>query len=71
MLFYSKLNCENKTYDFKFLLIMPHRFSNDLFALEKCRILYIDNLTSKKKFGYQAVNEHSADKVVIAHIFEI
>ena len=51
---------------------MPRRFLNDLFALKKCRILHIDNLTSnKKKFGYQAFNEHSADKLVIAYIFEI
>ena len=51
---------------------MPRKFSNDLFALKKCRILHIENLTSnKKKFGYQAFNEHSADKLVVAYIFEI
>ena len=27
---------------------MPRRFSNDLFALNKCSILHIDNLTSNK-----------------------
>ena len=51
---------------------MPRKFSNDLFALKKCCILHIENLTSnKKKFGYQAFNEHSADKLVVAYIFEI
>ena len=29
--------------------IMLGRFLNDLFALKKCRILYIENLTSYKK----------------------
>ena len=28
---------------------MPRRFSNDLFALKKCRILHIENLTCNKK----------------------
>ena len=55
----------------KFLSIIPRRFLNDLFALKKCRILHIDNLASNKKFGYQAFNEHSADKLVIAYIFQI
>ena len=49
---------------------MRRRFLNDLFALKKCRILHIDNLISNKKnFGYQSLNEHSADKLVIAYIF--
>ena len=50
---------------------MPCRFSNDRFALKKCRIWHIENLTSIKKFGYQAFNEHSADKLTVAYIFEI
>ena len=51
---------------------MPCRFSNDIFALKKCSILHIENLTSNKTiFGYQAFNEHSADKLVVAYIFEI
>ena len=55
-----------------FLPIMPRKFSNDLFALKKCCILHIENLTSnKKKFGYQAFNEHIADKVVVEYIFKI
>ena len=33
----------------KFLLTMPCRFSNDHFALKKCRILHIENVTSNKK----------------------
>ena len=28
---------------------MRHRFSNDLFALKKCRFLDIENLSSNKK----------------------
>ena len=50
---------------------MPHRFSNDHFTLKKCRILHIENLTSNKKNGYQPFNEHSADKLGVAFIFEI
>ena len=30
---------------------MPRRFSNDLFALKKSRILHIENLTSNKKIS--------------------
>ena len=38
------------------------RFSNDIFALKKCWILHIENISSnKQKFGYQAFNEHGAD----------
>ena len=69
MLFYCKLNSEKKTIKLmikKFLQVMPRRFSNDLFALKKCRI----NLTSNKKIGYQTFNEHSADKLIVAYIFE-
>ena len=33
----------------KFLPIMPRRFSNDLFALNKCRNLHIENLTSHQQ----------------------
>ena len=56
----------------KFHTIMPCRFSNDLFALKKCRILHIENLTSnKKKFGCQAFNKRNADKLIVAYIFEI
>ena len=51
---------------------MPCRFSNDLLALYKCRILRIENLTSNRKnLRYQAFNEHSADKLIAAYIFEI
>ena len=49
MLFYCKLKSENKTYDKKILPIMPRRFSNNLFAQKKCRILHIENLQSNKK----------------------
>ena len=50
---------------------MPRKLSIDLFALKKCCILHIENLTiNKKKFGYQGFNEHSADKLVVAYIFE-
>ena len=45
---------------------MPYRISNDLFALKKCRIKHIENLRSNKNFGYQAFNEHSSDKLVVA-----
>ena len=51
MLFYSKPNSEEQLMIKKFLLIMSCRFSNDLFALMKCRILHIENLTIKKKSG--------------------
>ena len=51
---------------------MHHRFSNDLFALKKCRILLIENLLQAIKiFRYQAFNEHGADKLIVAYIFEI
>ena len=46
---------------------MSRIFSNDLFALKKC----IGNLTSNKKIGYQAFNEHSAEKLIVGNIFEI
>ena len=49
--------------------IIPHRFSNDLFARKKCRILHIENLKSNNKD--QAFNEQSGDKLVVAYIFEI
>ena len=40
------------------------RFLNYIFALKKCCILHIEWLTSdKKKSGYQAFNEYSADKL--------
>ena len=56
----------------KLLPIMPRGFSNDLFALNKCRIFNIENLTcNKKKFGYQALSVQSADKLAVAYIFEI
>ena len=66
MLFYSMLNSENKIQIKKFLKIMPFRFSNDLFALKKCHIIH------KQYFlgGYQAFNEHSADWLTVAYIFE-
>ena len=34
----------------------------DLFALKKCSILHIENVTNHKKIGYQAFNEYSADE---------
>ena len=37
------------------------RFSNDLFALKKCRILHIEYLTAIKKCWYQTFNEYNAD----------
>ena len=46
MLFYSMLNSENKIYDLKNSLMLC-RFSNDLFALKKRRIL--TNLTRNKE----------------------
>ena len=33
----------------KFLPVMPRKFSDDLFALKKCCILHIENLTINKK----------------------
>ena len=58
----------------RFLPVMPRKFSNDLFALKKCCILHIENLTINKKKNSsidQAFNEHSADKLVVAYIFKI
>ena len=43
MMFYSMLNCE------KILPNMLCRFSDDLFALKKCRFLHIENLTINKR----------------------
>ena len=51
MLFYSKLNSKHKTSDKKTLTIKPYRFPNDLFALKKCSILHIANLSSNKKIS--------------------
>ena len=42
--------------------IMPCRFSNVLFALKKCRILLIENLTSNKKSGIKLLT----NKVLIS-----
>ena len=55
------------------LKILPNmlcRFSNDLLALKKCRILHIEKLPRNKKFVYQAFNKYSAEKLNIACIFE-
>ena len=50
MFTYSTLNSENKNFDLK---SSPNhmlcRFSIDLFALKKCRILHIENLTCNLK----------------------
>ena len=55
-----------------FLPFMLYWFSNDLFALKKCRILNIENLTSNKKIGYQAfIVKKSSDKLIVAYIFKI
>ena len=64
MWFYSMLKSEKKLMNENVFPIMLCRFSNDVSALKKCRT----NLTSNKKFGYQALNEYSADKL---NIFEI
>ena len=72
MLFYSKLNSENKTHDKK-------KFS------QSCHIDYQINFLHKrndvfcslkiyqaiKKIGYQAFNEQSADNLIVAYIFKI
>ena len=44
---------------------MPCRFAYDPFALKKCRILRIENITSNKKIGYHALNEDTADNLRI------
>ena len=43
----------------KFLPIMLCRFSNDIFALKKCRIQRFENLTSKK-IRVSSFNKYSA-----------
>ena len=45
----------------KILPMMLNRFSNDLFALTKCRIVHSEYLTRNynKKIGHQAFNEYS------------
>ena len=65
MLFYTKLNSENRSRFIitNFLPFMPCRFSNDLFALNICRILNIENKIKEVFFGFQAFNQHSADKL--------
>ena len=40
---------------------MRCKFSNELYALNKLHILYIENLTSKKKIWFQTFYEHIAD----------
>ena len=37
------------------------RFSHDLSALKKCRILHIEYLASNKKIEYHVFNEDCAD----------
>ena len=37
----------------------------------KCEIEKIENLTSNIFFGYQAFKDNSADKLIVAHSFEI
>ena len=44
------LNCKHKTYDKKNSPNHAVYISNDLFALKKCYILHIGNLTSNKTF---------------------
>ena len=61
------LNSENKFYDQTFLPIMLCRFSINLFALKKCRILHSENLTSNKKIsGIKFLKKYSADYFNIA-----
>ena len=58
MLIYSMLKRENKTYDLTNYTNLQLTFLH----LKNCRILYNENLTSnKKRFGYQAFNDYSAD----------
>ena len=45
------LNSKKKTYDKKCLQIKRYRYSNDFFALRKCRVLHIVNLTSNDNFS--------------------
>ena len=47
------------------LPIMPHRFSNDLF--KKSVFCTLKIYQGIKNFEYQAFNEHSADKFIVAH----
>ena len=51
------------------LPIMPHRFSNDLY--KKSVFCTLKIYQGIKNFEYQAFNEHSADKFIVAYIFEI
>ena len=53
------------------LPIMPHRFSNDLFALKKSVFCTLKIYQAIKYFEFQAFNEHSTDKLIVAYIFEI
>ena len=51
---------------------MPCTFSNDIFALKKCRIFAHWKSNKQLNFlGFQAWSEHSADKLIVAYIFEI
>ena len=51
----------------KFLPVMPCRFSNDLFGtIEMPYFAHWKSNKQWKKFGYEAFNEHSADKLIAA-----
>ena len=67
-MFYSKLNSENKTYDLKKISQSCPIIFGMTFLHKKSAVFCTLNL---KKIGYQVCIEHSADKLVIAYIFEI
>ena len=51
---------------------MLNRFSNDLFALKKCRILHIENLTSNNKnSGIKLLMNIALINLILPNIFKI
>ena len=71
MLFYSMLNSENKTYDLKKIFpIMLCRFSIEYCTKEIPYFAHWIFNKILKKFGYQALNEYSAESLIIACVFE-
>ena len=70
MFLYSNLRVKIKLMNKKCLPIMPCIFSNDLFALKKCYILHIENLTSNKYLGIKLLMNKFSYKLIVAFTLE-
>ena len=69
MLFYTMLNSEKNHTIKKILLIMPGKLLNDHFALMKCRILHIENLTSNMKISGIKLSINIVRIIYLLHTF--